>query len=115
TGPAWQCGLAKYKPDGGNGGPTCDRFAKKIGTRQGNGDQNCMAVDFVVVGSGAGGLVGAIAAKLCGLNPVIIEKAAVWGGTSALSGGGVWIPNNPLMQRDKVPDSDAEALAYLEA
>ena len=74
-----------------------------------------MAVDFVVVGSGAGGLVGAIAAKLCGLNPVIIEKAAVWGGTSALSGGGVWIPNNPLMQRDKVPDSDAEALAYLEA
>ena len=74
-----------------------------------------MAVDFVVVGTGAGGLAGAIAARLCGLNPLIIEKADVWGGTSALSGGGVWIPNNHLMKRDKVDDSDDEALAYLEA
>ncbi len=74
-----------------------------------------MVADFVVVGSGAGGLVGAIAARLCGLSPVVIEKAALWGGTSALSGGGVWIPNNPLMQRDKVADSQEEALAYLEA
>ena len=74
-----------------------------------------MSVDFVVVGSGAGGLAGAIAAKLSGLNPLIIEKAPVWGGTSALSGGGVWIPNNPLMKRDGVADSDEEALAYLEA
>lgn len=74
-----------------------------------------MAVDFVVVGSGAGGLAGAIAARLCGLNPLIIEKADVWGGTSALSGGGVWIPNNHLMKRDNIPDSDEEALAYLEA
>ena len=73
-----------------------------------------MSVDFVVVGSGAGGLAGAIAAKLSGLNPIIIEKAPVWGGTSALSGGGVWIPNNPLMKRDGVADSDEEALAYLE-
>ena len=71
--------------------------------------------DFVVVGTGAGGLAGAIAAKLNGLNPLIIEKAAVWGGTSALSGGGVWIPNNPLMQRDGAADSVDEALAYLEA
>ncbi|MDD3798968.1 MAG: FAD-dependent oxidoreductase [Novosphingobium sp.] len=74
-----------------------------------------MSIDFVVVGSGAGGLAGAIAAKLAGLNPVIIEKASVWGGTSALSGGGVWIPDNPLMRRDGVPDSLDEALEYLEA
>jgi succinate dehydrogenase/fumarate reductase flavoprotein subunit len=71
--------------------------------------------DFVVVGTGAGGLVGAIAARLGGLNPIIIEKAPVWGGTSALSGGGVWIPNNPLMKRDGVEDSLEAGLAYLDA
>ena len=71
--------------------------------------------DFIVVGTGAGALAGAIAAKLNGLNPVIIEKAAVWGGTSALSGGGVWIPANPLMAREGVPDSIEEGMAYLEA
>ena len=71
--------------------------------------------DFIVVGSGAGGLVGAIAAKLNGLNPLVIEKTDRWGGTSALSGGGVWIPNNPLMQREGVEDSFEAALAYMEA
>lgn len=71
--------------------------------------------DFIVVGTGAGGLVGAIAAKLHGLNPMIIEKTAHWGGTSALSGGGVWIPNNPLMQREGVEDSFEAALTYMEA
>ena len=73
------------------------------------------AIDFVVVGTGAGGLVGAIAAKLNGLNPIIIEKSSLWGGTSALSGGGVWIPANPLMEREGVPDSPEEAMAYLDA
>jgi succinate dehydrogenase/fumarate reductase flavoprotein subunit len=67
------------------------------------------------VGTGAGGLMGAIAAKLNGLNPVIVEKASVWGGTSALSGGGVWIPANPLMAREGVPDSLEEGRAYMDA
>ncbi len=71
--------------------------------------------DFIIVGTGAGGLVGAISAKLNGLNPMIIEKTDSWGGTSALSGGGVWIPNNHLMQRDGVEDSYEAALAYMEA
>ncbi|HWV11671.1 MAG TPA: FAD-binding protein [Sphingobium sp.] len=71
--------------------------------------------DFIVVGTGAGGLAGAISAKLKGLNPLIIEKASCWGGTSALSGGGVWIPNNHLMQRDGIEDSFEAALAYMEA
>ncbi len=71
--------------------------------------------DFIVVGTGAGGLAGAISAKLNGLNPIIIEKASSWGGTSALSGGGVWIPNNHLMKRDGIEDSFDAALAYMEA
>jgi 3-oxosteroid 1-dehydrogenase len=71
--------------------------------------------DFLVVGTGAGALAGAIAARMSGLNPLIIEKASTWGGTSALSGGGVWIPANPLMAREGVEDSLEAGLAYLDA
>ncbi|MBV7380619.1 FAD-dependent oxidoreductase [Maritimibacter dapengensis] len=70
--------------------------------------------DVVVVGSGAGGFMGAIKAATAGLTVLLIEKADVWGGTSALSGGGVWVPNNPLMERDGDPDSPEEALTYME-
>ncbi len=44
-------------------------------------------VDFLVVGSGAGGLTAALAAAANGLNTLVIEKADVYGGTTALSGG----------------------------
>lgn len=70
--------------------------------------------DVVVVGSGAGGYMGAIKAAGAGLKTLLIEKAPVWGGTSALSGGGVWVPNNPLMKRDGAADSPEEALTYME-
>lgn len=53
--------------------------------------------NFIVVGSGAAGLVGAITAHRAGLRPIIIEKADVWGGTTAISGGVLWVPNNHLM------------------
>jgi 3-oxosteroid 1-dehydrogenase len=69
--------------------------------------------DLIVVGSGAAGLVSAITAAKLGLSAVIIEKAAVWGGTSALSGGAMWLPANHLMAADGEPDSYEEALAYL--
>jgi len=71
--------------------------------------------DLVIVGSGGGGMVAAIAAADAGLKPVLIEKQATLGGSTAMSGGGIWIPNNPLMQADGVADSDDEALAYFEA
>lgn len=45
---------------------------------------------------------------------LLLESAAKWGGNTAMSGGGMWLPNNPLMQRDGVQDSREEALAYLE-
>lgn len=69
------------------------------------------ATDFLVVGSGAG-LAGAVAAKLAGLDVLVIEKSEYVGGSTGMSGGVMWLPNNPLMQRDGVPDSTDEALRY---
>ena len=71
--------------------------------------------DLVVVGSGGAGLTAAIVARDRGLSAVVLEKTEVFGGSTALSGGGLWIPNNALMRRKGVPDSYNEALAYMQA
>jgi 3-oxosteroid 1-dehydrogenase len=68
--------------------------------------------DVVIVGSGIGGLVGALTAQAHGLEPVLVEKREVVGGSSAMSGGVLWLPDNPLMERDGVPDSYDDAMAY---
>jgi len=69
--------------------------------------------DFVVVGSGAGALTGAIRAAADGLRVCVLEKTEFFGGTSAYSGGGVFIPNNPVILREGVPDSAELGRAYL--
>ena len=69
--------------------------------------------DLVVVGSGAGALLGAIRAADLGLKPLVIEKTALVGGTSATSGGGIWIPCNDDMARAGVKDSVEQAYACL--
>lgn len=71
--------------------------------------------DVIVVGSGAGGLVSAITAAYHGLRTVIIEKSPKWGGSSALSGGGLWIPNNHISKKAGLADSEEEALTYMNA
>jgi 3-oxosteroid 1-dehydrogenase len=71
--------------------------------------------DVVVVGTGAAGFATALGAIDEGLSVVMLESTAKWGGNSAKSGGGMWLPNNPLMRRDGVGDSRAEALTYLDA
>jgi len=72
--------------------------------------------DVVVLGSGAAGLVAAIAASDEGANSVaVLEKSEVLGGTSAMSGGIIWIPNNHLQAEAGKEDSRTDALAYLEA
>lgn len=72
-------------------------------------------VDFLVVGSGAGGLTAALAGADRGLDTLVIEKASVYGGSTALSGGGVWVPNNPTLLREGLGDSRADVRAYLDA
>ncbi|WP_374409963.1 FAD-dependent oxidoreductase [Novosphingobium colocasiae] len=69
--------------------------------------------DVVVVGSGAGGLTAAVVLAGQGLSVTVIEKAERFGGTTALSGGGAWIPNNHLMAACDQTDSDEEAVTYL--
>ena len=71
--------------------------------------------DVVVVGSGAAGMATAMGAADEGLSVLLLESTSRWGGNTARSGGGMWMPDNPLMQRDGVGDSREEALTYLEA
>ena len=69
--------------------------------------------DVVVIGSGAAGLTAALAAYEGGAKVVVIEKAPTVGGASAVSGGVVWVPNNHHMSEVGIPDSRAEAIAYV--
>ena len=70
--------------------------------------------DFVIVGSGAGGLAAAIKAKLLGLRPLLLEKTPFVGGSSMMSGGILWLPNNPVMKRAGVTDSREASVRYLD-
>jgi 3-oxosteroid 1-dehydrogenase len=72
-------------------------------------------VDVLVVGSGAGAMVSAITARDRGGDVLLIEKGAQYGGSSAMSGGGLWIPNNHLMPGVGIEDNPADALEYLKA
>ncbi|MFI5046314.1 MAG: FAD-dependent oxidoreductase [Acidimicrobiia bacterium] len=74
-----------------------------------------VTTDAVVVGSGGGGLVAALVARTRGLDVLVVEKDALIGGSTAMSGGGVWIPNNPVMRAAGATDSEQAALAHFDA
>lgn len=69
--------------------------------------------DVVVIGSGAGGLSTAIVAKKAGLDVIVIEKADCFGGTTAFSGGVLWIPGNHHGKAQRSGDSSEAAATYL--
>lgn len=71
--------------------------------------------DVVVLGSGAAGLTAAVAAAEEGANVVVLEKADLIGGTTAMSGGIVWMPNNHHQEGAGVVDSREDAMRYLES
>jgi 3-oxosteroid 1-dehydrogenase len=71
-------------------------------------------VDLLIAGSGGGGMVAALAALDSGIEPLVIEKQSLVGGSTGLSGGMVWLPNNPLMRAEGIPDSHEDGLAYFD-
>ena len=74
-----------------------------------------LTYDFVVVGSGGGSMCSALVMRGGGKSVLVVEKTPFIGGTTARSGGVMWIPNNSFMKRDGVPDSAEQATAYLDA
>ncbi|CAN5413943.1 FAD-binding protein [soil metagenome] len=70
-------------------------------------------VDVLIIGSGGGGMTAALAADAAGLDTLVIEKASQFGGSTALSGGGIWVPGAPAQRRGGYsPDPDG-VLDYL--
>lgn len=69
--------------------------------------------DVLVIGAGAGGLATAITARKQGLEVIVIEKDAYFGGTTAFSGGVLWIPGNGLARANGIKDSREAALTYM--
>lgn len=69
--------------------------------------------DLLVIGSGAGGLSAAVTAAHLGLSVVVAEKEAVLGGTTAWSGGWMWIPRNPLAREAGIEEDIEAPRAYL--
>ncbi|SFQ88734.1 3-oxosteroid 1-dehydrogenase [Halopseudomonas formosensis] len=59
-------------------------------------EKSVIEKDVVVVGSGGSGLTAAIVAASQGLDVLLVEKTGLFGGTTALSGGGIWVPCNSL-------------------
>jgi len=74
---------------------------------------NDFEVDLVVVGSGAAGLSAAITAKKRGLDVVVLEKEPVFGGTTALSGGVLWIPLGPHGRKQNPADTREAVRRYM--
>lgn len=71
--------------------------------------------DFVIVGSGAGSMCAALLLRSAGRTVLILEKTGLVGGTTAISGGVLWVPANRYMKADGIDDSAEQALAYLDA
>ncbi|ULE31685.1 FAD-binding protein [Mycobacterium sp. IDR2000157661] len=70
-------------------------------------------VDVLVVGSGGGGMTAALAADAFGLDTLVVEKSSRFGGSTALSGGGIWVPGAPSQRREGYVPDPAEVFEYL--
>ena len=71
--------------------------------------------DVVVIGTGAAGLGAALTAKANGLEPLVLEASRLVGGSTVLAGGGIWVPFNHFMRDARIPDSEDQAIRYLDA
>ncbi len=71
------------------------------------------SVDIIVVGTGAAASVAAIEAEDRGNQVLMIEKAPIYGGTTRISAGGIWIPNNRFLQEQEVGDPKEDCIKFM--
>jgi 3-oxosteroid 1-dehydrogenase len=71
-------------------------------------------VDVVIAGAGAGGMASAIKASDLGLETIVIEKSKYFGGSAALSGGGIWAPNSPQLLEHGERSAPEDLVHYLQ-
>lgn len=76
-----------------------------------------LVVDVLVAGTGGAGLTAAVTARCAGLDVLVVEKDAVFGGTTATSGGVLWVPGNrhsaEMQRQTGLADDRERARAYL--
>jgi hypothetical protein len=70
-------------------------------------------VDVLVIGSGGGGLTAALTTEASGLKTLVVEKSGQFGGSTALSGGGIWVPGAPAQRRAGYSPQPDEVADYL--
>lgn len=70
-------------------------------------------VDVLVIGSGGGGMTAALSADASGLDTLVVEKSSHFGGSTALSGGGIWVPGAPAQRREGYAPSPEGVVEYL--
>ncbi len=70
-------------------------------------------VDVLIIGSGGGGMTAALTADAAGLDVLVVEKSSYFGGSTALSGGGIWVPGAPAQRREGYAPSPDGVVDYL--
>jgi 3-oxosteroid 1-dehydrogenase len=70
-------------------------------------------VDVLIVGSGGGGMAAALTAAASGLDVLMVEKSSQYGGSTALSGGGIWVPGAPSQRREGYIPEPEGVVEYL--
>lgn len=78
-------------------------------------EDQTQTVDVVVVGSGGAGMTAALTAKKHGLDTIVVEKGAYFGGNTARSGGGIWAPGNYALAAAGVKHDPVEEKRYLDS
>lgn len=76
-------------------------------------DTHDQTVDVLVVGSGGGGMTAALTADAAGLDTLLVEKSPQFGGSTALSGGGIWVPGAPAQRREGYSPDPDDVFEYL--
>ncbi|OBG27422.1 FAD-binding protein [Mycobacterium sp. 852002-51057_SCH5723018] len=71
-------------------------------------------VDVLIAGSGGGGMAAALTANASGLDTLVVEKSSYFGGSTALSGGGIWVPGAPAQRREGYSPAPEGVVEYLQ-